>query len=143
VIVKVQYKEEYIGKPLKKATPGASGFDLYAQVKFCIAPHEGRIIQSGIRLAIPPGYEGQIRSRSGLAARDGITVLNSPGTIDSDYRGEVMVILFNHTRHPYIVEKGDRIAQIVFAKVEDPDIQRVEYIGETERGDRGIGSTGR
>ena len=100
------------------------------------------MIPTGVALALPPGTEGQVRPRSGLAAEHGVTVLNSPGTIDSDYRGEVSVILVNHGKAAYVVERGMRIAQLVIALVASVSVRRVEKLLETERGSGGFGSTG-
>ena len=107
-----------------------------------IAPGERETIPTGIRLAIPDGYEGQVRPRSGLASRNGVTVLNAPGTIDSDYRGEIKVILVNTSADPFVVNDGERIAQLVIAPV-----MRAEFVsgslGTSDRGEGGFGSTGR
>jgi dUTP pyrophosphatase len=100
------------------------------------------MIPTGIALALPRGHEGQIRPRSGLAARHGVTVLNTPGTIDADYRGEVQVILINHGAEPFIVERGMRIAQLVVARVERATLVEVDSLDATERASGGIGSTG-
>lgn len=105
-------------------------------------PGQSRLFGTGIALAIPPGFEGQIRPRSGLAAKRGITVLNSPGTIDSDYRGEVKVLLINLGDEPYAIKRGDRIAQIVFAPVARAELQQVDDLDATARGSGGFGSTG-
>ena len=128
-------------------TPGAAGMDLYAALdtegrSVAILPGERRVVPTGIRLEMPRDYEAQIRPRSGLAARNGVTVLNSPGTIDSDYRGEVAVILVNHGLEPFMVTHGDRIAQLVFAKVERPEIHEAGITTQTSRGSGGFGSTG-
>ncbi|MFH0900575.1 MAG: dUTP diphosphatase [Pseudomonadota bacterium] len=100
------------------------------------------VVPTGIAVAIPAGYEGQIRPRSGLAARRGVTCLNSPGTIDSDYRGEVKVILINHGSDPVVIKRGDRIAQLVIAPVAQPVVEVVVQLDDTQRGQDGFGSTG-
>jgi dUTP diphosphatase len=126
------------------ATNGSAGADLRACVDHpvVIAPGARSAVSTGVRLEIPVGYEGQVRPRSGLAAKHGVTILNAPGTIDSDYRGEVKVILVNLSDEPYTISPGDRIAQLVIAPV-----QQVVYIAsdlaESERGEGGFGSTGR
>jgi dUTP pyrophosphatase len=100
------------------------------------------MVPTGVAFALPAGTEGQVRPRSGLAAKHGVTVLNSPGTIDSDYRGEVSVILVNHGKAPFAVERGMRIAQLVIAMVASASVRKVEKLVETERGSGGFGSTG-
>ncbi len=126
---------------------GAAGLDLLAALApattVTLAPGARRLIPTGIALLMPPGYEGQVRPRSGLAAKFGVTVLNSPGTIDSDYRGEVSVILINHGEEPFAISRGDRIAQLVFAPVIQAKLFATEQLEETERGANGFGSTGR
>ena len=126
-------------------TPGAAGMDLPAAVKesVTIPPGERRLIPAGFRLAIPPGYEGQVRARSGLALRHGIVLPNAPGTIDSDYRGEVGVILMNLGREDFVVNRGDRIAQLVFCPVARAEFRLVERASPSERGAGGFGHTGR
>ncbi len=124
------------------ATPGSSGLDLYAAEDVEIPPGEFRLIGTGIAVEIPPGFEGEVRPRSGLAAKYGVTLLNTPGTIDSDYRGEVKVVLINHGREIFHVRKGMRIAQLVIKKVERVEVCEVEELGETGRGEGGFGSTG-
>ncbi len=108
-----------------------------------ISPFNWKLVSTGIFLEIPEGYEVQVRSRSGLAAKHGIMVLNSPGTIDSGYRGEVKVILKNHDHHSYYVKKGDRIAQLVMAPVVTAEIEEVSELTNTERNEGGFGSTGK
>ena len=124
----------------------AAGLDLVAAVPADrpveIAPGGRAIIPTGLVIALPPGSEGQVRPRSGLAARHGVTVLNTPGTIDADYRGEVQVILINHGAEPFIVERGMRIAQLVIARVERAMLVEVDSLDATERAAGGIGSTG-
>lgn len=126
------------------ATADAAGADLLAAVEesVTLAPGAFQIIPTGIAMAIPAGYEVQVRPRSGLAAKHGVTVLNSPGTIDADYRGEVGVILINHGTVPFVVERGMRIAQMVVAPVNTVAWQEVPDLEASERGSGGFGSTG-
>ena len=128
----------------RSATSGSAGTDLRAAVagSLSLPPGERTLIPTGLILEIPSGWEGQVRPRSGLALRHGLTVLNSPGTIDADYRGEVMVLLANLGSEPYLVERGDRIAQLVLARVETVEWEEVEAVETTERGDGGFGSSG-
>jgi dUTP pyrophosphatase len=125
-------------------TPNAAGMDLFASldVNITLLPGERALVPTGLALAIPEGYEAQIRPRSGLALNHGITLVNSPGTIDSDYRGEICVIIINHGKEPFIVKNGDRIAQMVFAKFARADLHEVSELGETLRNDGGFGHTG-
>ncbi len=125
-----------------KATPGAAGYDLAARIKVTLAPGERALVGTGLKLAIPRGFEAQIRPRSGLALKHGVTVLNTPGTIDSDYRGEVGVILINHGHEPFVIEPGMRIAQMVFQRVREASFDAVLSLEETRRGKGGFGSTG-
>jgi len=127
------------------ATEGAAGADLCAALStpLVLAPGGRSLVPTGIRLAIPNGYEGQVRPRSGLALKHGITVLNSPGTIDSDYRGEVGVILINHGSNEYTIRSGDRIAQLIIAPVVQGTFIATGAVTETSRGSGGFGSTGR
>jgi dUTP pyrophosphatase len=124
----------------------AAGLDLVAAVPdnapVVIPPGRYAMIPTGIALALPPGTEGQVRPRSGLAAKHGVTVLNSPGTIDADYRGEVQVILINHGPEYFRVERGMRIAQLVIAQVAETAILAVDILDKTQRGSAGFGSTG-
>ena len=108
-----------------------------------MAPGERRLIGTGVAVAVPPGYEGQVRPRSGLALRHGVGIVNSPGTIDSDYRGEVRVVLINHGHEPFVVEPLARIAQLVIAPVARAQVEWAEELEETARGGGGYGSTGR
>ncbi len=137
-------KEGFSAK-LEYQSAGASGIDLRAAIDGPIelAPFEWKAIPTGIALSIPPGFEGQVRPRSGLALKHGVTLLNSPGTIDSDYRGEIKVILINLSRTTYEVQPGERIAQLVFAPVAKADLVEVERLDDTERGEGGFGSTGK
>lgn len=123
-------------------TGGAAGFDLQSAMgDFTLAPLNRAVIPTGLFVEIPPGFEGQIRPRSGLAAKHGITVLNSPGTIDSDYRGEVGVILINLSTSDYVVTKGDHIAQMVITPAAQADLRPAHFLSQTDRGERGFGST--
>lgn len=126
------------------ATADAAGADLLAAVDepVTLSPGAFQIIPTGIAMALPAGYEAQVRPRSGLAAKHGVTVLNSPGTIDADYRGEVGVILINHGAEPFVVERGMRIAQMVIAPVNTVAWQEVPDLEASERGSGGFGSTG-
>ncbi len=126
-------------------TKGSSGLDLRASLMqdIIIEPHERAAIPTGIFLQLPEILEAQIRPRSGLALKDGITVLNTPGTIDSDYRGEVLVILVNLSNKPFKINNGDRIAQIVISRVQKITWNNIEVLETTERGEGGFGSTGK
>ena len=125
-------------------TPGSAGLDLCAALLQAVrlAPGERRLIPTGLIFEIPEGHEGQVRPRSGLALKHGISVVNSPGTIDCDFRGEVGIVLINHGVDPYVVEPLSRIAQIVIARVEQVEIEEVESLTTTSRGAGGYGSTG-
>ena len=132
------------GLPLPSyATAGAAGLDVVAAESLTLAPGERRAVATGFALAIPPGFEVQVRPRSGLALKHGITCLNTPGTIDSDYRGEVKVILANLGEAPFEVVRGERIAQLVPAPVQRAAFREVAELSETSRGAGGFGSTGR
>ena len=128
----------------KHATSGSAGLDLRSNEEYIISIQQfGRkLIHTGIHIELPQGYEAQIRPRSGLALKKGLTVLNSPGTIDSDYRGEIGVILYNSSSDTVVVEPGERIAQMVIAKYEQVELVDVNYLNETDRGDGGYGHTG-
>jgi len=133
----------------KHATPhyetkGAAGMDLKANIEAAITlkPLERTIIKTGLFIALPVGFEAQVRPRSGLAAKKGITVLNSPGTVDADYRGEIGVILVNLSNDVFVKNDGERIAQLIIAKHERVSWQEVEILSETKRGAGGFGSTG-
>ncbi|MCR4918950.1 MAG: dUTP diphosphatase [Prevotella sp.] len=128
------------------ATPLSAGMDLRAWLPdgpLTLAPLERRLVGTGLSIALPPGYEAQVRPRSGLALKHGITVLNTPGTIDADYRGELGVILVNLSAQPYTVSDGDRIAQMVIARHEQPAIEPVQALDTTERGAGGFGHSGK
>ena len=126
------------------ATPQSAGMDLRANVSqpVVLHPMERRIIPTGLYIALPPGYEAQVRPRSGLALKHGITVLNSPGTIDADYRGEIGVLLVNLSGSDFTVNAGERIAQMVIARHEQAQLEPVDMLDQTERGEGGYGHTG-
>ena len=124
------------------ATEGAAGMDVLAAEDVVLAPGARHAVATGLAMAIPPGYEIQVRPRSGLALKHGITVPNTPGTIDSDYRGELQVILINHGAEPFEVRRGDRVAQLVLAPVTRASWLKVDELNETQRGEGGFGSTG-
>lgn len=126
-----------------RATAHASCFDLHADMEGTIPPGGRLLIKTGWAVAVPPGYEVQVRSRSGLALKYGVAVLNSPGTVDADYRGEVGVILMNHGSEPFVVQHGDRIAQMGVYRVEMCAAVEVEKLEETARGAGGFGHSGR
>jgi dUTP pyrophosphatase len=125
-------------------SPGAAGLDLPAAIEreIILAPGEIRLVPTGLALALPTGYEGQIRPRSGLALKHGITLVNSPGTIDSDYRGELGLAVINLGQTPYTIRRGDRLAQLVIQRVHQADIQLVEDLETTDRADGGFGHSG-
>ncbi|MEO1084437.1 MAG: dUTP diphosphatase, partial [Acidobacteriota bacterium] len=127
------------------ATGGAAGSDLRAAVDKPVVLEPGAFtaVPTGLCFELPPGTEGQVRPRSGLARRHGVTVLNSPGTIDCDFRGEIQIVLINHGPEPVAIERGDRIAQLVLARLVDCEFEEVRALGETERGEGGWGSSGR
>lgn len=126
------------------STPSAAGMDLRANIEeeITLKPLERRVVKTGIFIQLPIGYEAQVRPRSGLALKKGVTVLNTPGTIDADYRGEVGVILVNLSSEEFVVEDGERIAQMVIAKHEQAEWIKVEILDNSERGAGGFGSTG-
>ena len=129
----------------KYATPSSAGLDLRAVLtsEITLEPLERKVVGTGIKIAIPEGYEAQVRPRSGLSAKYGITVLNSPGTIDADYRGEIGIILINLSSESYTLNPGERIAQLVFSKVEQVNWIIESDLDETSRGQGGFGSTGK
>lgn len=135
------------GRPMlplpRYETAGAAGLDLPAAEEVSIPPGAWRLVGTGLALEIEAGFEGQVRPRSGLAAKHGVTVLNAPGTIDSDYRGEVKVILMNHSGEPFEVRPGDRIAQLVLAPCVQAELELVTSLEASARGDGGFGHTGR
>jgi dUTP pyrophosphatase len=124
------------------ATPGSAGLDICSYESALFLPGERKLIKTGLYIQLPAGYEAQVRPRSGLALKKGLTVLNSPGTIDSDYRGEIGVILYNSSKEDQYILIGDRIAQLVIAKYESIFWEEVEHLGNTHRDDGGFGSTG-
>ena len=124
-------------------TPGAAGLDVRANADFYIHPGTRQLVPTGLFVEIPQGYEIQVRPRSGLALKHGITVLNSPGTIDADYRGEIGVVLINHGNEPFDISVGDRIAQLVLCKVERIEWNVTSGLTGSFRGEKGLGSTGR
>tara|TARA_B100001564_G_scaffold68774_1_gene54402 strand:- start:268 stop:738 length:471 start_codon:yes stop_codon:yes gene_type:complete len=145
--LEVKILDNGFGLPLPKyETEGAAGLDLFAatkeDTKIIIPPRKAEMIPSGIAISVPSGYEAQIRPRSGLAAKNGITVLNSPGTIDSDYRGEILVMLINHSNKDFEILRGMRIAQMVISKIEQFNLIPVDELDTTDRGKDGFGSTG-
>ena len=145
--LEVKILDNGFGLPLPKyETEGAAGLDLFAatkeETKIIIPPRKAEMIPSGIAISVPSGYEAQIRPRSGLAAKNGITVLNSPGTIDSDYRGEILVMLINHSNKDFEILRGMRIAQMVISKIEQFNLISVNELDTTDRGKDGFGSTG-
>ena len=145
-MVKVLFKRlNHKAKLPKYKTDGSSGMDLMACIdeKIIISPQESKLIPTGIAIAIPKDTEIQIRPRSGLAAKSNISVLNTPGTIDSDYRGELKIILFNHSKDKFTVNDGDRIAQMVLMPVLKVEFEETNELPETIRGSGGFGSTGK
>ena len=144
-MIKIQIKKLSTSVSIPKyETSGSSGMDVaaYIEKNIIISPGEKALVPTGFSVSIPIGYEIQIRPRSGLAAKKNITVLNTPGTIDADYRGEVKVILINLGKEKFIVENGDRIAQMVVCPVIQADFEEVKELSNTERGSGGFGSTG-
>lgn len=144
-ILKIKKLANYQDLPLPKyETKGSAGMDLVACIDedIIIKQNEIKLIKTGIAIALEHGYEAQIRPRSGLALKNGISVLNTPGTIDSDYRGEICVILINHSAQDFVVSRGMRIAQMVISKYQQANIDIVEELDETQRSTGGFGSTG-
>ena len=144
-ILKIKKLENGKDLPLPKyETSGSAGMDLLAAIdaEIILKPSEIKLVKTGIAFALEKGFEAQVRPRSGLALKNGITVLNTPGTIDSDYRGEVCVILINHSQVDFVITRGMRIAQVVIAKYEQAEVAEVENLDETARGTGGFGSTG-
>ncbi len=121
---------------------GDAGYDLRAAIDIVLEPGDRALVPTGVRIAIPNGYVGLVHPRSGLAVKNGITVLNAPGTIDSGYRGEIMVPLINHSREPFSISRGDRIAQIIFQAYEQVRFIAVAELPGSQRGSQGFGSTG-
>jgi len=144
VIVQIRRLPHHDGLPLPtRQTTGAAGYDVCsAEPEFTIDPQQRRLVRTGLALAIPAGYEAQVRPRSGLAVKHGLTLPNSPATIDSDYRGELMIPMINLGAEPVVVTRGMRIAQLVFQRVEAVELQEVAELPPSERGEGGFGSTG-
>jgi dUTP pyrophosphatase len=143
--IEVERLPQCRGLPLPTyQTAGAAGMDLHAAVETeeVIAPGRWALIPAGIKIAVPAGYEAQVRPRSGLALRHGVTLLNTPGTIDADYRGPVAVIVHNAGGEPFVVRRGDRIAQLVIAPVRRAELVEVSAVDDTERAEGGFGHTG-
>lgn len=143
--VAIRYLPHHGGlPPLARQTAGASGFDIHAACadEIVVGPGKAVLVPGGFELSIPGGYEGQVRPRSGLAIKSRIGILNAPGTIDSDYRGEVCVILYNFGDEPFVVRRGDRVAQIVFSRVSLVELVADDTLDETGRGSGGFGHTG-
>ena len=133
------------GLPLPTyAKPGDAGADLYSRIDLTLEPGERALVPTGVAIALPEGFAAFVHPRSGIAIKNGISMVNSPGTIDAGYRGELQIALINHDlRKKFAIKRGDRIAQLVFAKVEQADWTQVEMLSETERGEGGFGSTGK
>src|SRR5438309_11266309 len=145
LIVEVTREPHARDLPLPEyATEGAAGLDLLAAVEspVTLRPGERKLIPTGIRIALPEGMEGQVRARSGLALSQGLGMVNAPGTIDSDYRGEIKVILINWSEEPRTIRRGDRVAQLIISPVLRIDLVETDCLGETDRGDGGFGHTG-
>jgi dUTP pyrophosphatase len=144
ILMKVQIINKSKHATPNYETEGAAGMDLHANINEAITlkPLERTIVKTGLFIALPVGFEAQVRPRSGLAAKKGITVLNAPGTVDADYRGEIGVILVNLSNEDFTVNDGERIAQLVIAKHERVSWEEVTVLNETERGSGGFGSTG-
>ncbi|MBL8789512.1 MAG: dUTP diphosphatase [Rhizobiales bacterium] len=132
------------GLPLPvHATAGAAGLDLRSAADLTLRPGERALVPTGLAIALPEGFEAQVRPRSGLAVKHGITVLNAPGTIDADYRGEIQVPLINHGQADFVIARGERIAQMIVARVEQVELVEVDGLDDTARGASGFGSSGR
>jgi dUTP pyrophosphatase len=144
VIVKIKkYDETKIDYfNLRYATEGSAGMDIYSIEETSLEPGEYKAISTNIAVELPEGYEIQVRPRSGLAIKNGISVINSPGTVDSDYRGEIKVLLINHSKEVFNIKPGDRIAQLVVCKYEKAKLIQVQELSDTKRGEGGFGSTG-
>jgi dUTP pyrophosphatase len=145
ITIRIHRRPDAVDVPLpRRMTQHAAGFDLHAAVAgpTTVRPGEIKLIPCGFSMAIPPGYEAQIRPRSGLASKFGITMINTPGTIDADYRGEVQVPLINHGPADFVVERGMRIAQMVVTPVPPVELMEVDELDETPRGSGGFGHTG-
>lgn len=141
----IQLKIEFVHADAKlpvQARAGDAGMDLFSIVEVTLDPGERALIGTGIKIELPDGFEAQVRPRSGLALKHGVTVLNSPGTVDAGYRGEVGIILINHGSEPFTVEKGMRIAQMVIQRVPNVELVQVKSVSDSERGEQGFGSSG-
>ncbi len=141
IVVKVKKLSKDAKLPEKQHETDA-GYDLYSNENAVIAPGEYKIISTGIAIELPRGIEAQIRPRSGLALKYGLTILNAPGTVDSGYRGEIKIILLNLGKEAVEIKKGQRIAQMVFNKIEDAEIKEVKKLSKSDRNEKGFGSTG-
>jgi dUTP pyrophosphatase len=139
--IQMQREDKEVTLP-NYAHPGDAGLDLFSAESLVLKPGERKIVSTGVRMAMPAGFEAQIRPKSGLAAKHGISVVNTPGTVDAGYRGIVGVILINHGNEDFAVEKNSKIAQMVINKVENADIEEVDSLDDTSRGEGGFGSTG-
>lgn len=139
--LKIQRTDKEVKLP-NYAHPGDAGMDVYAAESCVLKPGEHKLIPTGIRIALPEGHEAQIRPKSGLALKHGISIVNTPGTIDEGYRGDVGVIVINHGKEEYAIEKNAKIAQMVINKVESLEVEEVEDLDSTARGEGGFGSTG-
>ena len=145
ITIKVKRLDSRRVSPLPSyASTGSSGCDLRASVEAPVTlnPGEVKLIPTGLAISVPPGYEAQIRPRSGIALKHGVGMVNAPGTIDADYRGEIGIILINWGKNPFVIQDGDRIAQMVIARVCRAEIREVEELDETERGAGGFGHSG-
>ena len=143
IIIRVKKDSSAEGLPLPGyQTEGSAGADIAASEEAVIEPGGRYLVRTGLYIEVPEGYEAQLRPRSGLASKHGLTLLNSPGTIDSDYRGEVKVLMINHGREPFVVKRGERIAQMVIAPVTRAVFKAAEALSSTERSGGGFGSTG-
>ena len=141
----IQLKIELVHPEAKmplQARAGDAGMDLFSVVEMTLQPGERGLVGTGLKIELPEGYEAQVRPRSGLALKHGVTVLNSPGTIDAGYRGEVGVILINHGAEAFVVEKGMRVAQMVIQRVPEVELVAVESLSDSERDEQGFGSSG-
>ncbi len=145
ITIPIRRIDGFSGDLPRYISPGSAGLDLTAFLPspVTIEPMKRALIPTGISIAIPPGFEGQVRPRSGLALRDGVTLLNSPGTIDSDYRGQVQVIMINLGERPFVVRPGDRIAQMIIAPVATALWEETDELSGTDRGDGGFGHSGK
>ena len=142
MVLKVKIKKVADVKTPFYAHKGDSGVDLYAAEEYLLNPMERKSIATGVKIAVPHGYEAQVRPKSGLALEHGISHANCTGTIDSSYRGEIKIPMINFSDKPYKIEKGKKIGQMVFSKVEEAVFEEVDDLGETTRNDKGFGSTG-